>query len=75
MENIFIDDLNNNFEQIRNKKNVMVIYGQRVADLRQQLNNTKDVISDFQFLLKSQSNKNTTSSNKHKYINVNSESV
>jgi hypothetical protein len=53
MEYIFIDDLNNNFEQKRNKKNVMVIYGQRIADLRQQLNNTKDVISYFQFLLKS----------------------
>jgi hypothetical protein len=67
VEYIFIDDLN--------KKNVMVIYGQGVADLRQQLKNTKDVISYFQFLLKSQSNKNITNSNKQKYINVNSESV
>jgi hypothetical protein len=74
MEYIFIDDLNNNFEQIKNKKNVMVIYGQRVADLRQQLNNTKDVTSDFQFLLKSQSNKVVTNSYKQKYINVNSKS-
>jgi hypothetical protein len=64
MEYIFIDDLNNNFEQIRNKKNVMVIYGQRVADVNQQLNNTKDVIFDFQFLLKSKSNKNITNSKK-----------
>jgi hypothetical protein len=65
MEYIFIDDLNNNnFEQIRNKKNVMVIYGQRIADLRQQLNNSNDVISDFQFLLKSEVNKGITNSNK-----------
>jgi hypothetical protein len=49
------------------------MYGQRIADLRQQLNNTKDVISDFQFLLKTKSNKCITSSNKQKYINVNSE--
>jgi hypothetical protein len=75
MDYIFIDDFNNNFEQIINKKNIMVIYGQRVADLRQQLNNTKNVISDFQFLLKSQSNKIIKRSNKQKYINVNSESV
>jgi hypothetical protein len=53
MKYIFIDDLNNNFEEIRNKENVMIIYRQRVADLLQQLNNTKDVIFDFQFLLKS----------------------
>jgi hypothetical protein len=60
MEYTFIDDLNNIFEQIRNKKNVMVIYGQRVYDLRQQLKNTKDAIPDFQSLLKSKSNKRTT---------------
>jgi hypothetical protein len=75
MEYIFIDDLNNNFDQMRNKKNVMVIYGQRVTDLHQQLNNTKDVISDFQFLLKSQSNKCIVNNNKQKYINVNSKLV
>jgi hypothetical protein len=75
MEYIFNDDLNNNFDQIRNKKNLMVIYGPRVGDLRQQLNNNTDVISDFQFLLKSQSNKGTPNNNKQKYINVNSESV
>jgi hypothetical protein len=43
MEYIFLDDFNpNNFSRIKDKKNVMVIYGQRITELRNELNRSKE---------------------------------
>jgi hypothetical protein len=54
MEYLFLDDFNrNNYDKIKDKKNVMVIYGERITELRNELNKSNDSISDFQFILKS----------------------
>jgi hypothetical protein len=65
MDYLFIDDFNpTNLSKIKDKKNVMVIYGQRITELRQELTRNNDSISDFQFILKSLKGK----SKKQKYI-------
>jgi hypothetical protein len=51
----------------------MVIYGQRVAYLRQQLKSNKHTIFDIEFLFKTKGIKGTSNNNKQKYINANSE--
>jgi hypothetical protein len=72
MEYLFLDDFNvSNFNKIKDKKNVMVIYGQRIGELRQQLSKNRDLISDFHFILKSPNGKSKT----QKYISVNQNSV
>jgi hypothetical protein len=72
MEYLFLDDFNlNNYDKIKDKKNVMVIYGERITELVNELNRSKDSISDFQFILKSRNGR----SNKQKYISVNRDSL
>jgi hypothetical protein len=52
-------------------ENIMVIYGQRITELRQELNKNKDSITDLQFILKSPNGKSKT----QKYININKNAV
>jgi hypothetical protein len=56
---------------MKNMGNVMVIYGQRITELWQELNKNKDTISDFQFILKSPNGKSKI----QKYISVNKNAV
>jgi hypothetical protein len=49
----------------------MVIHGQRIGELRQELNKNQDTISDFHFILKSPNGKSKT----QKYISMNQKSV
>jgi hypothetical protein len=72
MNYLFFDEINaNNYNIIKNMGNVMVIYGQRIIEFQQELNKNKDLISDFQFILKSPNGK----SKKQKYISINQNSL
>jgi hypothetical protein len=72
MDYLFLDDFNpTNLSKIKDKKNVMVIYGQRITELPQELSRNNDSISDFQFILKSLKGK----SKKQKYISINQNSL
>jgi hypothetical protein len=72
MDYLFLDDFNPvNLSKIKDKKNVMVIYGQRITELRQELSRNNDSITDLQFILKSPNGKSKT----QKYININKNSV
>jgi hypothetical protein len=51
--------------------NVMLIHGQRISELRQQLSKNKDSITDFQFILKSPNGKSKI----QKYISINQNSL
>jgi hypothetical protein len=72
MDYLFFDEVNaNSYNIMKNWTNVMVIYGQRIGELRQQLSKNKDSIRDLQFILKSPNGK----SKKQKYISMNQNSV
>jgi hypothetical protein len=72
MHYLFFDQINdNNYKIMKNMTTVMVIHGQRITELRQQLSKNKDLISDFHFILKSPNGKSKT----QKYININQNSV
>jgi hypothetical protein len=72
MNYLFFDKVNNNsYNIMKNMENVMVIYGPRSTELRQELNKNKDSITDLQFILKSPNGKSKI----QKYISVNQNSV
>jgi hypothetical protein len=72
MDYLFFDKVNDySYTIMKDMTNVMVIYGQRIGELQQQLNKNKDSITDLQFILKSPNGK----SKKQKYISMNRDSL
>jgi chaperonin cofactor prefoldin len=72
MNYLFFDEVNaDSYKIMKYMGNVMVIYGLRISELRQELNKNKDTISDFHFILKSPNGKSKT----QKYISVNQNAV
>jgi hypothetical protein len=72
MDYLFFDKVNDNsYNMMKNMTNVMVIYGQRIGELRQELSKNKEAITDLQFILKSPNGK----SKKQKCISINRDSL
>jgi hypothetical protein len=72
MNYLFFDEVDaNSYKIMKNMGNVMVLYGLRITELRQELNKNKDKISDFHFILKSPNGKSKT----QKYISMNQNAV
>jgi hypothetical protein len=72
MQYLFFDEVNDNsYKIMKNMRNIIIIHGQRITDLRRELSKNQDLITDLQFILKSPNGKSKT----QKYISMNENSV